>query len=379
VDEGDCKLKTVIIHDTTLREGDQTPNIVMRKETKLKIATILEEMGVDEIEVGFPKANPMDREVLRELSRQEWRAKLIGFARAVKDDIDAVIDAGCQSILLFAPGSRFHIKAYMSGKTIEDIASTISSAIDYAKSRGAFVEIALTDAPRAIPEELLYLIRKAVESKADRIILADTVGVAHPITIEKLVSLVKNHIPCSVGLHLHNDLGLALANAYVGISEGADEIQVTVGGIGERCGNTALEELAAVQLVSKLWTSNLKLNLVGPKVQEILEELSIKPCLNKPLIGENAFTHTTDIHIYSTLSEPDSFEPFDPGALGLKRRFLITHLTGKRAIMMLLKHKSLDVTPERVEKIYNLIREKILNERRPLSVDELIEICNAVT
>ena len=226
---------------------------------------------------------------------------------------------------------------------------------------------------------MLYLIRKAVESKADRIILADTVGVAHPITIGKLVSFVKNNIPCSVGLHLHNDLGLALANAYIGILEGADEIQVTVGGIGERCGNTALEELAAIQLVSKLWTSNLKLNLVGPKVQEILEELSIKPCLNKPIIGENAFTHTTDIHIYSTLSDPESFEPLDPSTLGLKRKFLITHLTGKRAIMMLLKQMSKDATPEHVEKVYYLIREKILRERRSLDVGELIEIYNSIS
>jgi isopropylmalate/homocitrate/citramalate synthase len=211
---------------------------------------------------------------------------------------------------------------------------------------------------------------KAQSAGAYRVVLADTVGIATPKIIEEKIGAVRSRSNISVGVHLHNDLGLATGNAVIAIYSGADEVQTTVGGIGERVGNTPLEELSAIQIVDGGFKTNIVLDRVVPIVREILEILGFRVGLNKPVIGDSAFTHTTDLHIRSVIIDPRSFEAFDPSLLGADRKILITHLIGKRSIALILEKLGIDVKDIDLDSIVEEVRSRVIDRGKPFTLDE---------
>ena len=366
-------MRTIVVHDTTLREGDQTPGIFMDYDSKMKIGEMLLDLGVDELEAGFPAANDVDFKVSRDLIGVSDKNRIVGFGRAVERDIDLVADAGCGKINIFVPSSIIQAKYLTPGKDLEDIVGMLEKSIDHAKNYGLDIEVSLSDATRGNRDWLGRLSTVASSLGVRRIVIADTVGCATPRIIRDIVSFIRSKVRCGIGVHLHNDLGMATGNALIAIEEGADEVQTTVGGIGERIGNTPLEELAGAQIASGEFRTNLMLRRVGPTVKNILRLVGFEIAPNKPIIGSNAFTHTTDLHIRSVLIDPSSFEAFDPKELGVDRKILVTHLIGRRSIKALLKMLGIDSSDEFVDRVFSEVKKHVRSIRRPLSLDEFKE------
>lgn len=343
----------------------------MKSEVKVKIGEMLLDIGVDEVEAGFPAANPNDSLVIKSLSERYGKNRVIGFGRAVRGDIDAIVDSGAPAANIFIPSSKIQIRHLMRGKSIQEVAKRLKDAVSYAQELGLRVEVSLSDSTRAGEKNLKVLLKASVEAGASRVVLADTVGVATPKTIRSLVKYALSVGVKSLGVHLHNDLGLALGNALAAVEAGVKEVQVTVGGIGERTGNTALEEVALIQAVSRSFVTGLRLESVGPTVLAALKSLNYTPCPNKPVIGRNAFTHTTDLHITAVFQEPEVFEPINPEVIGLKRRILLSHLLGKRSLQMLLNKMGLEADEHTVAKLLEHIKSLTISLKKPLELEEL--------
>jgi len=345
----------VSLYDTTLREGEQSSVTLVTAEKKIKIIQLLDELGVDVIEAGFPRAQPSDVEVFREAKEIVTSTKIAGFARAVKTDIDLVAEGKADIVQIFIPGSDPQLKAMMNVSW--DIAiDRLVSAIRHAFSKNLSVYVAITDVPRARKDVLQKIYSTTIRESVDEVVLADTLGIALPVEIREIVKHALETGVERIGLHLHNDLGLATCNALAGISSGAREIQVTIGGVGERLGNTPLEELGAIARVKKIFRTGLKYEKLIPSVRKALEILGVKPYPLKPVIGEHAFLHATDIHVYSYFSVPDSFNPFDPKILGGKTTLAYGKLTGVKAIKASLESLGITVSDEDAREIASIIK-----------------------
>ncbi len=372
-------MRYIVVHDTTLREGDQTPGVVMDYDKKVRIAEMLLDLGVDEVEAGFPAASGIDYRVVKYLAESFDPSRIVGFGRAVGRDIDLVAETGCRKINIFAPSSTKQLKYLMPGKTLEYVEEMLGKATEYARSLGLEVEVSLMDATRSDNLWIGRLSRKAAEGGAYRVVIADTVGCATPKIIRDKVKAVRDHANVGVGVHLHNDVGLATGNAIVAIESGVDEIQTTVGGVGERVGNTPLEELAAVQLVDGSFKTGLVLDRVVPTVRSILELIGFRVSPGKPVVGDNSFAHTTDLHIRSVLQDPESFEAFDPKLLGGERKILVTHLIGKRSLELLLKELGLEVSGVSIDDLLDRVKEYVFSSGKPLSIEEFKSLVKELT
>ncbi len=352
-DEG---IPYVRIYDTTLREGEQSPLLRVTPEKKLKVIEILDKLGVDIIEAGFPRAQPSDVYVYKEARNIVSRSQLSGFARAVRGDIDLVSESKADIVQIFIPGSDIHIQTMM-GAPRSVVYDKLSEAVSYASSKGLLVYIAVTDAPRTSLVELRRIARIAYRLGVEGLVLADTVGLALPGDISKIVATVLEEGVENVGLHLHNDLGLATCNALAGIRAGAREVQVTMGGFGERLGNTPLEEIATIARVKGLFRTGINYSNLVPSIRRALEILGAPVYPLKPIIGDYAFLHVSDIHVYSTLKHPGSFDPFDPEIIGSSRVVRFGKLTGPRSVKLVLERNGIKVSDDEARLIAKEIRD----------------------
>ncbi len=353
----DSSLPYISIYDTTLREGEQSPVTLVTKQGKVQVIRILDELGVDVIEAGFPRAQPSDVQVFREAKEIVTSSKIAGFARAVKTDIDLVAEGKADIVQIFIPGSDPQLKAMMN-VSWDNAIDRLVSAIRHAISKDLKVYVAITDIPRARKDVLQKIFRTIIRENVDEAVLADTLGIALPVEIQEIVKYALETGVERVGLHLHNDLGLATCNALAGIYSGAREIQVTIGGVGERLGNTPLEELGAIARVKKIFRTGLKYEKLIPSIRKALEILGVKPHPLKPVIGEHAFLHATDIHVYSYFNVPESFNPFNPKILGGKITLAYGKLTGAKAVKASLESLGITVSDEDAREIASIIKGK---------------------
>ena len=364
------------LYDTTLREGSQSPLARITPKAKVEVIGILDKLGVDVVEAGFPRAQPEDVEVFKKARELISKTELSGFARAVKGDVDLVAESGADIVQVFIPGSEEQLRAIM-GVSRSEALRRLEDSVRHASSRGLRVYVAVTDAPRMGEGELRETVRVSVRAGAEEVVLADTLGIAMPWDVEGLVKIALEEGAPSVGLHLHNDLGLALCNALAGIRAGAREVQVTLGGIGERLGNTPLEELAAIARVKGLYRTGVKYERLIPLVRKALKVLGVNIYPLKPIIGDYAFTHVSDIHVYSTLRHPGSFEGFDPGILGGERALRFGRLSGPRSVKLALETAGLRVSDEEARLIARKLRREY-DRVDALDLEGLIEFAKRV-
>ncbi len=364
-------MAVVRLYDTTLREGTQSPVARITPDVKIEVIRILDELGVDAVEAGFPRADPRDVEVMRKARELVSRVELSGFARSVEKDIQLVKEAGADIVQVFIPGSDSQLAAIM-GVSWSDAMSRLEHAIEYGNGLGLRVYVAVTDAVRAREEVLRRIAGIASRKGAEEVVLADTIGVGVPDEIAGIVSTVLDEGFERVGLHLHNDLGLATCNALAGIKAGAMEIQVTIGGIGERLGNTPLEELAAIAKVKGLFETNIEYGKLIPLVRRALEVMGVKPYPLKPIIGDYAYLHVSDIHVYSTFRYPGSFEAFDPSIFGGQRVVRFGTLTGAKSVKYALSSRGIEVSDEEARELAKLVRRRARGVD-DYSVDDLVK------
>ncbi|ADG14004.1 homocitrate synthase family protein [Methanocaldococcus infernus] len=372
------KLKDIYIYDTTLRDGEQTPGVCFTKEQKLEIARALDELGVSQIEAGFPIVSKREAEIVKAIASENLNADILALSRIRKEDINKAIDCDVDGIITFIATSPLHIKCKFKGKRLEDFFDTIVECIEYAKSHGLFVAFSAEDGTRTPLEDLIRVHKLAEEAGADRVHVADTAGTATPQAMEFICkaltcSLNKAH----VGVHCHNDFGLAVINSIYGLIGGAKAVSTTVNGIGERAGNTSLEELIMSLIV--LYDVDLKLNLeVLPKLCRMVEEYSgIKNPKNKPIVGELVFSHESGIHVDAVIENPLTYEPFLPEKIGLKRNIILGKHSGKRAVKYKLKLLGVEVEDKLLDKIVERVKE-LREKGEKIDDEKLLEIVEEI-
>jgi D-citramalate synthase len=349
-----AELKAVKVLDTTLRDGEQTPGVSLTPEQKLLIAKQLDVLGVDIIEAGTAVISEGEQRAIKAIANEGLRAEICSFARLLTGDIDAAIKCDVDTVNLVAPVSDNHIKKKlkMDRETLK--ARTIEMA-EYVKEHGLKVEISSEDASRA-DMAFLKSFFSDLSTVVDRLCFCDTVGVLYPErTREIFQALCVFNTPVSV--HCHNDFGLATANTVTAVSVGATVVHVTVNGLGERAGNASLEEVVtALELLYGVKTAIVKEKLY--ETSRLVRNLTKMPLApNKPLMGDNAFTHESGMHVHGTLADPSLYEPIDPGLLGRKRRFAFGKHTGRASVKMALDEMGIAADEGQTMKIVTKVKE----------------------
>ncbi|EHP84692.1 homocitrate synthase family protein [Methanotorris formicicus] len=352
------KLKDIYIYDTTLRDGEQTPGVCFTKEQKLEIARKLDELGIKQIEAGFPIVSDREAEIVKTIANEGLNAEILGLCRALKKDIDKAIECDVDGIITFIATSPLHLKYKFNNKSLDEILEMGVRAVEYAKEHGLFVAFSAEDATRTPIEDLIKVHKAAEEAGADRVHIADTTGCATPQSMEFICSeLSKNLKKAHIGVHCHNDFGFAVINSIYGLIGGAKAVSTTVNGIGERAGNASLEEL--IMALTVLYDVKLNLNIeVLTELSKMIEEYSgIKLPKNKPIVGEMVFYHESGIHVDAVIDNPLTYEPFLPEVIGQKRNIVLGKHSGCRAIAYKLKEMGIKVNKEELCEIVKRVKE----------------------
>ncbi|MFP4475157.1 MAG: 2-isopropylmalate synthase [Desulfatibacillaceae bacterium] len=372
----------VTIFDTTLRDGEQSPGASMNAQEKVRLAGRLEKLGVDVIEAGFPAASEGDFKAVHDVAMRLSRTAVAGLARTSRNDIDkawgAIRDAAKPRIHTFIATSEIHMEHKLR-MTREQVLERTVDMVKYAKSLCDDVEFSAEDGSRSDRDFLARVFEAAIAAGATTVNLPDTVGYAIPEEFAELVRYVREHTPnmhqAVLSVHCHNDLGLATANTLAAISAGARQAEVTINGIGERAGNTALEEVAmAIHTRPNFFP--LETGIVTEQIHptsrlvRMITGMMVQP--NKAVVGANAFAHESGIHQDGMLKNPMTYEIMRPETVGLSRSNLVL---GKHSGRHALKNRLIELGYQlSVEELETLFHEfKDLADRKKHVVDEDLE------
>jgi 2-isopropylmalate synthase len=361
----------VNLYDTTLRDGAQREGLSFSVDDKLRITSRLDDFGIHYIEGGWPGANPKDIEYFEKARALELaQATVVAFGstrhpknKVTEDDnLKFLIDAGTKAVCLVGKTWGFHVEHALN-TTVEENLKMIGESVGYLKEKGRIVFFDAEhffDAYHYNPEYAVQALQAAEKAGADALVLCDTNGGALPSDISSVVRLVKNQCKAEIGIHAHNDGDCAVANSIVAVEAGATQIQGTINGYGERCGNA--------NLISIIPGLALKRNIqcVTPEQLLLLTEIShfvsevanVSPNTHQPYVGESAFAHKGGLHV-SALARHNAYEYIDPALVGNVRRVLISELSGKSTVVMKAKDLGLDLTkePEKVQDILNNVKQ----------------------
>jgi len=351
------------IFDTTLRDGEQVPGCKLETKEKLKIAEKLDSLGVDIIEAGFPVSSPGDFKSVLEISKVVKNASVCGLTRAVKNDIDVAVNA-----LKYAKKPRLHTgigtsKSHILHKfnsTPEKILERAVEAVKYSKKFIEDVEFYAEDAGRTDNDFLALICEKVIDAGATVLNIPDTTGYCLPHEygekISFLVNNVKNIDKAIISCHCHNDLGLATANSIQGVINGARQIECTINGIGERAGNTSLEEVVMIlkQHDELGLDTNINTKLLLEISQMVSELMGMVVQPNKAIVGANAFAHSSGIHQDGVIKKRETYEIIDPNDVGVNESSIVlTARSGRAALAYRAKNIGFDLTKIQLDKVYS--------------------------
>jgi len=373
----------VYIFDTTLRDGEQSPGASMNEAEKLRLAIQMEKLGVDVLEAGFPAASQGDFDAVARIARKVRNLEVAGLARTSKADIDrawgAIQHAAKPRIHTFIATSDIHLK-YKLNKTRDEVIETAVESVRYAKSLTDNVEFSAEDGSRSDRDFLCKVFEAAIEAGATTVNLPDTVGYAIPEEFADMVKYVTEHTPnigkAVLSVHCHNDLGLATANTLAAISAGARQAEVTINGIGERAGNTSLEEVI-MALHTRPNFLPMETNIVTEHIYStsrlvsMITGIIVQP--NKAVVGANAFAHEAGIHQDGVLKNPMTYEIMKPETIGLNRNQLVLGKhSGRHALRTHLKEMGYDLSDEELNLVFTKFKE--LADKKKHVVDEDLEV-----
>ncbi|MGB2936664.1 MAG: 2-isopropylmalate synthase [Phycisphaerae bacterium] len=356
--------KRVLVFDTTLRDGEQSPGASMNLTEKLEVARALELLGVDVIEAGFPITSPDDFEAVRAISREVKKPIVAGLARCVPKDIDraaeAVREARKPRIHVFLATSRIHRK-YKLRKARSEILRLSVEGVERAKRAVQDVQFSPEDAARTEPDFLACVVEAVIDAGATTVNIPDTVGWATPdgfrALIEDLFERVPNIAEAVVAVHCHDDLGMAEANSLAAVLAGARQVECTINGIGERAGNAALEEIVMAlrtrpEAFDGCWT-NIKTERLYPISRLVSRVTGLVVQRNKAVVGENAFAHEAGIHADGILKKRTTYEIMDPRTVGLKTsRLVLGKHSGRHQFRERLKALGFRIPPEQIDRLF---------------------------
>ena len=333
----------VIIFDTTLRDGEQALKASLTVKEKLQIALALERLGVDVMEVGFPVSSAGDFESVQTIGRHIKNSVVCGLSRAVDKDIDAVYEALKEAerfrIHTFIATSALHVEAKLR-RTFDDVVEMAVNAVKRARRYTDDVEFSCEDAGRTGIDNICRVVEAAINAGATTVNIPDTVGYTLPMQYGEIIHNVMNRVPnidkAIISVHCHNDLGMATANSLTAVQNGARQIECTINGIGERAGNTALEEVVmAIKTRQDLFKVDTRINTQEiHRVSQMVSQLCNMPIQpNKAIVGSNAFAHSSGIHQDGMLKNKNTYEILSPESIGLKKEQLnLTARSGRAAV-----------------------------------------------
>lgn len=365
--------REIKIVDTTLRDGEQTAGVVFANREKVRIAKLLDELGVHQIEAGIPVMGGDEAEAIKEICRAGLKASIMGWNRPVIKDIEASLACGVDAVAISISTSDIHIK-YKLQTSREWVIEKMTAAVAFAKKHGVYISVNAEDASRSDMDFLLTFARAAKEAGADRLRYCDTVGVLDPFTTYENIKRIIDEVGIPVEMHTHNDFGMATANALAGVKAGADWIGVTVCGLGERAGNAALEEV--VMALKILY--GLDLGFKTEMFREIAEYVSRAAHRELPawkaIVGKNMFAHESGIHADGVLKNPKAYEAFQPEEVGLARQIVIGKHSGTAAVRAKFAEYGIELTKHQAEELLPEIRRAAVDLKRPLFDKELVQI-----
>jgi isopropylmalate/homocitrate/citramalate synthase len=361
------------IYDNTLRDGEQTAGVSFSPSDKVSIARALVAANIRCFEAGFAGVSPEERAGIRAVTDLGLEAKIFSLARLKQADIDAAHQAGVHGVTLIAPASDALIQA-RTGMSAEQMEKEITSAIEYAVQKKLKVKFSCVDASRAPFDRLIRWYRLAREAGANMVSYADTVGVATPEAITRTIKELKRILQMPVSLHAHNDLGLAVANSLAAVSAGADEVQVTVNGLGERAGNTPLEEFVMALRVGCQMEPGIDLLAMMALSRTVSRITGIEVAANKPVIGKNVFRHESGIHVQGLLHpELSTYEPFPPELIGRHHEVAFGKHSGKSNLRHLCQEYGMVMSPEQEAQTLQKIKTQAQAQKRELGKSEVLQ------
>ena len=368
--------KTFKFYDTTLRDGEQTIGISWNKEEKLEIAKMLDELGVDRIEAGMPVVSKEDKDAVELIVKEDLKAEIWGFCRAVRGDIDACIDVGVKHIICEIATSQLKMKA--NNFTPEGVLGKVLDSIQHAKSHGLYTAFFAVDATRADLGFLETVYRKAVEEGgADEVVIVDTLGVATPETMFYLTKKLREWVSVPIMTHCHNDFGMATACTMFSLKAGANCAHVTLNGLGEKTGNADIAETA---IAAKLYGMDVGIDMgklvKAAKLAEKLTGIPISPL--KPVVGENVFKRESGVTAAQLISFPPAVEGYSPEVVGREREVLLSKKSGKKSIEYKLGRLGVQTTQIQVDETLKKVKELGIQKKGLVSDKEFRNIVEKV-
>ena len=378
-------MEKILVFDTTLRDGEQSPGATMTTAEKVRVAQELEALGVDIIEAGFPISSPQEFEGVVQVAKAVQRPIVAGLARATKQDVDraaeALKHAARPRIHTFLATSDLHLERKLKINRDEAL-RRIEKAVSGACSQIDDVEFSCEDATRTDLEFLCRAVQVAVDAGAKTINLPDTVGYAHPGDIERMLQAVRAKVngidKVVLSVHCHDDLGLAVANSLTGIENGARQVECTVNGIGERAGNASLEEIVMALRVLPRYNDRFMTSIVAERLCPASEMLAhvtgMKPQANKAIVGANAFAHEAGIHQDGLLKDRRTYEIMTPEMVGARgTRLVLGKHSGRHALARRYSELGYDLSSAELDRAYDLFilladRKKVVHDEDLLAI-----------
>jgi isopropylmalate/homocitrate/citramalate synthase len=366
----------IVIYDSTLRDGEQMPGVHFTMDQKVSIARKLAEVGVPQIEAGFPAVSDQEKETVKTIVGLGLSSEVLCLARTTQSDIDAAADCDVDMVLLFIATSDIHMR-YKLKMTKEEVVRRAVMSVEYARARGLKTSLSTEDSTRS---DVLFLkeMYKACEAAgASRLGITDTLGCAGPEAVSFLVRKMRDATGLPLSVHLHNDFGLGLVNSLAALDSGAEAIATTVGGIGERAGNVSLEQFAmALKHIYK--------REIGIKTEEltdlnrmVFEAAGMPIPANQPWVGANAFSHESGIHVAAVLNCPMTYECVDPEEVGNRRRLVLGKHSGTALVKARLGERNVNANQEQICDIVRAIK-RAGEEHGRVSEDEFWKIVDDV-
>lgn len=371
--------KKIEIHDATLRDGEQTPGVVFGVDDKIRIAEMLNEIGVERIEAGMPAVSKPDQQAIKAITKRNFNAKIFTFARAKKEDIDMAVDCGAYGVVIEVPIGYPKLK-YQFNWTWEDVFEKSADCINYAKSQGLYTVYFPYDTTRSRVEDLENLMNSLMKDAVPSSVgVVDTMGCATPQTIEYLVRKMKkltNGLPIEV--HTHNDFGMAVATEMAGVAAGASCVHSCINGLGERTGNAALEELMVTMKILYGLDNSYDLSRLPEVCAETAKIAEVPYAANKPIAGIRNYTRESGIGVNLVVEKPLAMFATNPAIFGRVGDIALGKKSGKASVEYFLDQYGMTATDEQISNMVNMVKEFGAEHKRLLTEDEfrkIIEEC----
>lgn len=349
--------RKILIEDTTLREGEQMARVVFNEAQKRQILEGLQAARVHYAEVGIPVMGHAEARDLRNLIRDFQEPMLIGWNRGLRSDLEHSVRAGFHGVHIGLPTSENHLKSQLK-KDENWVLDTACELVEFSRQEGmTFISVSAIDMGRSRIDFLQSFARALEGAGATRLRLSDTTGILSPEKTREITLAIRAASKIPLQMHMHNDFGLSLANVMAGVGAGAEQVQVTVNGLGERNGITALHQAVVTLELMYGYQTGIELKALVPLSQLVSSFTGFAIANNEPIVGRGAFSHESGIHVDGMVKSRDSFQPFDPELVGREHEFVLGKHSGSTSLQWFLRQQDIEISREEAAELLPFVRE----------------------